>query len=102
MLLKVDVITELDGEEGISQTVYVSPCTAKHHTDHILLQIGRKDSDVVFKDEKSVSRKHCCLRLLSLSSDENGVGGKCRNENEELACQKTQDGLIAVLEDLGR
>ena len=102
MLLKVDVTGEdPDGEVG--QSVYISPSTAKHRTGNVLLQIGRKDSDVTFSDsnEKSVSRKHCCIRLIS-SSEEEGLGAKYRNEKEERACQNSEDGLIVVLEDLGR
>ena len=102
MLLKVDVTGE-DPDGEVSQSVYISPSTAKHRTGHVLLQIGRKDSDVRFSDvnEKSVSRKHCCIRLISLSEEE-VFGAKFRDEAEESACKDSKDGLIVVLEDLGR
>ena len=106
MLLKVDVTGE-DPDGEVSQTVYISPSTAKHRTGHVLLQIGRKDSDVRFSDvnEKSVSRKHCCIRLISLSEEKEeglGFGAKFKDEGGERACKDSKDGLIVVLEDLGR
>ncbi len=84
--------------------------------------MGRKNSeltDLTFPNEKSVSRTHCRLRLISLTGrEEEGEDGddgrdardgvnkneplSPRNEEEKKLCEASIDGLAIVLDDLGR
>ena len=81
------------------------------------MQVGRKNSDLAYPNEKSLSRTHCRLRLVSLggrraaakegeeNSDEVEEPNRAlfpANEEEERACENAMDGLAIVLDDLGR
>jgi len=94
------------------QPLHINLNTASHHHQGILLQVGRKNSDLTFPNEKSVSRTHCRLRLISLSGASEGTEGDGdddgenqpllpRNKEEEEVCKASIDGLAVVLEDLG-
>ena len=95
--------------------------TANNAEQGTLFHVGRKYADVEFTNEKSVSRKHCRVRIIS----SNGASGskdailspKSRKnkdhpsyhhepsfpstEEERNACESTTDGIIFILEDLG-
>lgn len=110
--------------------------TSQHNTsgsnagNGILFRVGRKDADVEFTNEKSVSRQHCRVRIVSSAastSSATAIDGmlsptkKSRKrkdshsidhpqlnthaspstEDERNACESTSDGIILVLEDLG-
>jgi hypothetical protein len=96
--------------------LFINLNTASHHKDGTLLHVGRKDSDVpFFQNEKSLSRQHCRLRLISLDGTKSSDEGQKeiqsnkenmplypKNEEEKAACENSIDGLAIVLEDLGR
>eukprot|EP00554_Chaetoceros_debilis_P010946 CAMPEP_0194108162 /NCGR_PEP_ID=MMETSP0150-20130528/7912_1 /TAXON_ID=122233 /ORGANISM="Chaetoceros debilis, Strain MM31A-1" /LENGTH=932 /DNA_ID=CAMNT_0038796793 /DNA_START=106 /DNA_END=2904 /DNA_ORIENTATION=- len=99
-------------------SIYVNLNTASHHSNGVLFNVGRKDADVTFGKDKSVSRSHCSLRLVSnihihngnVEDDGNGNGNVNVNVNvpkapateEELkACEDAVDGWVAILEDNG-
>ena len=115
MLLKID--------KSDSPSKYACLATASHHYDTknygTILRIGRKNADITFESDKTVSRSHCAIKIVSLNAspvadDEEGVvgthdeeeGGNVavppQNEEERLACEATSDGMIAVIQDLGR
>ena len=115
MLLKIetypshkDLAVETSSLPEASQIKYVNLATSSHHEDGILFNVGRKNSDVRFENEKSVSRSHCALRLVSNQrvkrrrENEDNLPGDAANDDEVDCCSKTMDGLIAVLDDLGR
>mmetsp|Transcript_14021 Transcript_14021/g.16290 ORF Transcript_14021/g.16290 Transcript_14021/m.16290 type:complete len:747 (-) Transcript_14021:176-2416(-) len=92
-------------EDGILP-LHINLNTASHHTDGIILLVGRKNSDLTFPNEKSVSRSHCRLRLVRLNNDkeeeEDGNHAKNpMNESEKEACESAIDGLAIVIDDLG-
>jgi len=80
--------------------------TASNHSDGTLLTVGRKNTDVTFASERSVSRSHCNLRLISLDSaagtgNGNGNGAVGPSGEDEIeACESSADGMAIVLEDL--
>jgi hypothetical protein len=112
-------------------TLHINLNTASHHRQGTLLQVGRKNSDLAFPNEKSLSRTHCRLRLISLNGkspndndndnannsddateeedngDENDKDNVNKplgpgNEEERKACEESIDGLAIMLDDLGR
>ena len=69
--------------------------------------MGRKNTDVTFASERSVSRSHCNLRLISLHAaaaadddDDDGCAVAPSGEDEVEACKSSTDGLDVVLEVL--
>eukprot|EP01083_Nonionella_stella_P111900 328575_1 len=54
--------------------IHVNLNTASHHSNGTLFNVGRKDADVTFGKDKSVSRSHCSLRLISNIHNVNGDG----------------------------
>ena len=122
MLLQVEVIpsdqNSLPSESEQSQTLFVNlKSAAFHHRNGTLLFIGRKESDITFKNAKALrtlSRSHCRLRLVSLSGkklskaeEENDKTEENeplspKTEQEEKTCLDAIDGLAIVLDDLGR
>ena len=132
MLLRI-VIADSSSTESNTQgssnkklkTFHACLSTASHHYDAknygTICQIGRKNSDVIFEGEKSVSRAHCAIRIVSIhaktdadgnllvnegnSQDDEEVGNIAvppTSDEERLACESTTDGMIAVIQDLGR
>jgi hypothetical protein len=57
----------------------------------ILVSLGRKTGDVVFPNDKSVSRQHCAIRCIQ----------KPRNDAERRACQNNPFQLCLVLDNFG-
>ncbi len=93
-----------------TQVLHVNFATASHHTDGILFNVGRKKADVIFENERSVSRSHCSLRIISSggakktkkkASDNQNHPKTPETDEEVQACDEAADGLVAVLDDLG-
>ena len=124
MLLRIEAVTSLQIFQSQLQSQSQSPTTvpfqplhvnlntASQHRDGILLHVGRKGSDLPYQNEKSVSRSHCRLRLLSLdvreqsqnkndNSDRN-IPTYPRTAEEKKACEDAVDHLAIAIEDLGR
>ena len=80
---------------------YACPSTAINHSDGTFLTIGRKNTDVTFASERSVSRSHCNIRLISI---DRSVPASVApdGEDEVEACESSADGMAVVLEDLNR
>lgn len=104
-----------------AKVLHACLASSSHHSDGILFSVGRKNADIVFENERSVSRSHCSLRLISRYGNtkaqtgqksrggkgENGkerknVAGKAKTDEEIVACDGAEDGLAVVLHDLGR
>jgi hypothetical protein len=95
--------------------------TANNAEQGTLFHVGRKYADVEFTNEKSVSRKHCRVRIISSNgasgSKDSILSPKSRKnkdhpsyhhepsvpstEEERNECESTTDGIIFILEDLG-
>ena len=123
MLLRIEAVRSSQNSQSqlqsqsqsstpLFQPLHVSLTTASQHRDGILLHVGRKGSDLPYQNEKSVSRSHCRLRLLSLDASEESQN---ENDNSELndpayprtaeekkACEDSVDHLAITIEDLGR
>ena len=92
--------------------LHVNLTTASHHHSGILLLVGRKSSDLPYQNERSVSRSHCLVRLLSLDANkeeakdnkdtEKNIPIYPRTDEEKKACENAVDNLAIVVEDLGR
>lgn len=123
MLLRVEVVPTnqnsqsqtVQGNHVSMQPKFVNLRTASHHRNGTLLHVGRKDSDLSFQNGKSLSRSHCRLRIVSSSGktsskaeEENAesIEGNeplsPKTEEEQRACNSAVDGLVIVLDDLGR
>jgi hypothetical protein len=76
-----------------------------------LITVGRKTGDVTFDDDKSVSREHCILRLVSVNENVAGIlhsltaplppPMKPRNPEEIKACDNDLQ-MCVVLENIGK
>lgn len=115
MLLRVDVYpcSLPQGHDGTivnqdielskpSQTLY--PCLATCSSgDGKILSVGRKTGDVVLANDKSASRDHCVLRVVSSSASlVTAAATAPRNDAEQQACQANSDHMCLVLEGIGR
>jgi len=98
MLLRIDINCN-------SKPTAFHACLAtasNHHKDNTLLTIGRKNTDITFASERSVSRNHCVIRLISRNAKdgvENSPGTPSSGDEME-ACESSADGMAVVLEDL--
>ena len=91
MLIKVEAYPDSGGQ--VSKTIHA--CLATAYDDGCLFRLGRKDGDLTFAKDKSVSRQHCLVRLI-------GEGGMApRNDEETKACREN-DGYCLVLENSGK
>lgn len=84
------------------KTLYVSLNTC---TSATILTVGRKDSDVVLQGDKSVSRQHMSLELVSSDDGFHGEDGKPSprapdGPEETKACKK--ESTVVVLKDSSR
>lgn len=126
MLLRIEAVTSFQNSQSHSHSQSQSPeqvvpfeplhvniKTASHHSGGVLLHVGRKNSDLPYQNEKSVSRSHCRLRLVGLDGIHDGQDGKScdegdntpiypRNDEEKKACETPVDHLAVAIEDLGR
>ena len=105
MLLKVEV-TGTSSADPLP-ALYASPASASHHSNGVLFTVGRKNADIVFEKEKSVSRAHCSLRLITSKkvrgkADDGNHAAEAKTKEEIEACEASEDGLAIVLDDLGR
>jgi hypothetical protein len=92
-------------EASSSSLLYANLATASHHKNGVILTVGRKNADVIFENERSVSRAHCCLRIVTLnprSAEEGNAPAEAQTEEEIRVCRDAKDGLAFVLDDLGR
>lgn len=110
MLLRIDVYHNND--EAPTQTLFVSPATVKNREDSTsslqegdagrLLSVGRKECEVLFDQEKAVSRKHAVLRIAS-NDPQHQLGCKEAITEEEVeACENNPLGMCLILENIGK
>ncbi|KAG7359793.1 hypothetical protein IV203_034891 [Nitzschia inconspicua] len=108
MLLRIDIYP--DNDKAPAQTLFVSPATVMNResssdNDNVgrLLSIGRKDCEVLFDKEKSVSRKHAVLRCVSINRKHNErCCMKATTEEEIRACEENPLNMCLVLENIGK
>ncbi len=119
MLLRIEPVSSLQNSQSqlpsqspaVFEPLHINLNTSSHHRGGILLHVGRKASDLPYQSEKSVSRSHCRLRLVSLdqseeAQDENDTEHNTpiypRTAEEKKACENSVDNLAIAIEDLGR
>lgn len=120
MLLKVDIYPSTTGEAYPSairepdETLYVCLATTAHNNNNTsdgdavgrLLTVGRKTGDVMLSKDKSVSREHCIIRIVT--TNKTLPKGKvvplpARTPEEQKACQESNFYQCSiVLESVGR
>lgn len=120
MLLKVDVYPSTTGEaypgttREPEETVYVclatsstnSTATGNDNDTGRLLTVGRKSGDIMLGKDKSVSREHCVIRIVT--TNKTLPKGKAaplpaRTLEEQKACQESSFYQCSiVLESVGR
>jgi hypothetical protein len=107
MLLRVDVYPHTTAKDAVgtdqlpppSQSLYVSLHTSTGSAT--LLTVGRKDSNVVLQGDKSVSRQHMSLELVSSSTTEGESSPRAPEGSVEIeACKK--ENVVVVLKDSSR
>jgi hypothetical protein len=127
MLLQIDIYPN-GGSDSQSQTLFVNPATINNRHQRrkkddrgkdkdkndgdigLIVTVGRKvGMDIVFKDEKSLSRRHAALRFVATKTDnnndndnDNGYFAEPRNEEETSACENSEYGICLVLENTGK
>ena len=117
MLLQIDIYPN-GGSDSHSQTLFVNPQRRKKDGDGkdkndgdigLIATVGRKvGMDIVFKDEKSLSRRHAALRFVATKTgnnnndNDNGYFAEPRNEEETSACENSEYGICLVLENTGK
>jgi hypothetical protein len=106
MFLQIDVFP--DNGKDASTTLFLSPANIVNQDDPPsgdeagrLLTIGRKDCDVLLDKDKTISRRHALLRLVSNDPKYN-CGIAARNEEEIQACQDSPLGMCIVLENFSK
>ena len=108
-MLRIEIFQPTSSSENlnseISSILHANLATASHHENGVILTVGRKNADVTFENERSVSRSHCSLRIVKLhprSGQEGNVSTQAQTEDETRVCRDATDGLAFVLDDLGR
>jgi pSer/pThr/pTyr-binding forkhead associated (FHA) protein len=117
MLLRIDAYPAEAPSHQRPQPLYACLATSASGTDDAdmagrLLTIGRKTGHVVFGGDKSVSREHCILRLVSANKTHQqhvvGISNtripppmKPRNPEEIKACDNDLQ-MCVVLENIGK
>ena len=105
-MFRIERISKSQGEP--TKVIHSCPATASHHNNGVLFNVGRKNTDIVFENDRSVSRLHCALSLITSEEQrqKNGSGfesyGVPKEREEIMACDSALDGVAVVLEDLGR
>jgi hypothetical protein len=105
-MFRIETISKSQGVP--TKVIHSCPATASHHNNGILFNVGRKNTDIVFENDRSVSRLHCALSLITSEEQrlKNGSGfesyGIPKEGEEIMACDCALDGVAVVLEDLGR
>jgi len=73
-----------------------------------LLTVGRKNCDINFENDKSVSRRHCRLRIMADpaqcrndESNEQDCVYAAKTDEEIAACQSSDCGVVILAEDMG-
>ena len=101
------VETESNGKVQ-AQTIHTCLATASHHINGVLFKVGRKNADIVFENERSVSRQHCSVRLIKIKKKKKSKNdidsndfGVAETDAEIEACENALDGVAVVLDDLG-
>ncbi|CAJ1959060.1 unnamed protein product [Cylindrotheca closterium] len=94
MLLKVD--SYHDQTASLVTTLY--PCLATSKKDGILVSAGRKEGDLTFLQDKTVSRQHFVLRCLGTAK---GMT-KPRTKEEKDACKESELDMCIVYENNGK
>jgi hypothetical protein len=108
MLLQIKVYsntTEVDASvkeiPEPDQSIYVSLNTSESST---ILSVGRKDANVVLGSDKSVSRQHMTLEIVSSKTfeaiDNKPLPRSPRDQIEEHACET--DDLVCILKDTSK
>jgi hypothetical protein len=122
MLLQIDIYPN-GGSDSHSQKLFVNPATINNRYQRrikgsgkdkddgdigLIVTVGRKvGMDIVFKDEKSLSRRHAALRFIATKTgnnndNDNGYFAEPRNEEETSACENSEYGICLVLENTGK
>ena len=99
MLIKIQAFP--DGSGAISKTLHTCLATSNKENAGVICSVGRKNGDIIFPTDKSVSREHAKLRIVSRNHDDDG-GQKPRNTEEIQACEKSEYGMCVVVENTGK
>jgi len=68
----------------------------------VLFALGRKEGDITFPTDKSVSRQHCVLRCFQASAKDSSDLPAPRNDAEREACANNPFGMCLVVENTGK
>ena len=105
-MFKVEVETKGSTPDKV---IFTCLASASHHENGVLFNVGRKNADIVFENERSVSRSHCSLRLVKIppkrskkTLDTGNSYGNAEGDEQIEACENALDGVAVVLDDLGR
>lgn len=100
MLLRITVYPFL-GESIATEPELVLHATAGTARDGAVV-VGRKAADIVLAQDKSVSREHCRIRILSSSPLLLEKVPTPRTDEETAACRAAGDHVAVVLENVSR